>query len=696
MEKILERDHTIGYSKRSSDVDFQDVFGGPPRRPSLYERRRSLADPDSFDSHPSSRERGIRKDSLGSRRQWSGLGEKPVFGEINSPIRRRNLGDDFYSDIFPGSDSSCSTPKRVDRDVFSSSPGSRVLSPSQHLPPSLSMKLAKGIDQQTFGSPTRHVLYKNEDGAPDAYSFPSSPYTSMSNLPTRPVVEQDDLRNDTHGLFRYSSLSRLFSRNGDKPNSINTASSLESQSQRFASSLESYINSSQFHFSIYKWAGKGVSLILPYTPNERSEKVSGLRGFPEVVIQGIDLLADDDNISTNTGASKSQTENEHYKLRNDVFMQRKDNSGLSSVEDTQPAEFERMYLRSEVTKQSGTHNDINEEVLVAFPDKTKSKLKNLHQLFKDGVEKLGSESMIRQDEDVEGFSGGIKYSSDDIKSKEQEGREIPRMEEIRPNERDTQKPSEDKVLGTKVKGKVKEFIRIFNTEGSPKRKPTLEARDQRSTGKSRTKNRVEHQVSASDFRENEEVKTTQMNDKSAFPLISSPINEALEKMEKEFPNMSYDVHRINDLSPERNETFESCSADAVDAEESHFEDLEECLVEQLSDDQDQPMQNDMQKDQIKISDSKIREWSKGKEGNIRSLLSTLQHILWPESGWKPVPLVNIIEGASVKRAYQKALLCLHPDKLQQRGAAMHQKYIAEKVFDILQEAWTEFNSLGSF
>jgi len=38
----------------------------------------------------------------------------------------------------------------------------------------------------------------------------------------------------------------------------------------------------------------------------------------------------------------------------------------------------------------------------------------------------------------------------------------------------------------------------------------------------------------------------------------------------------------------------------------------------------------------------------------------------------------------VKRAYQKALLCLHPDKLQQKGAATHQKYTAEKVFAIMQ------------
>lgn len=59
-------------------------------------------------------------------------------------------------------------------------------------------------------------------------------------------------------------------------------------------------------------------------------------------------------------------------------------------------------------------------------------------------------------------------------------------------------------------------------------------------------------------------------------------------------------------------------------------------------------------------------------------------VLWAESGWKPVPLVDIIEGNSVKRAYQRALLCLHPDKLQQKGAASHQKYMAEKVFDCLQ------------
>ena len=59
-------------------------------------------------------------------------------------------------------------------------------------------------------------------------------------------------------------------------------------------------------------------------------------------------------------------------------------------------------------------------------------------------------------------------------------------------------------------------------------------------------------------------------------------------------------------------------------------------------------------------------------------------VLWPGSGWKPVPLVDIIEGNAVKRSYQRALLYLHPDKLQQKGSTSEQKYIAEKVFDILQ------------
>ncbi|BBH07942.1 Chaperone DnaJ-domain superfamily protein, partial [Prunus dulcis] len=91
-------------------------------------------------------------------------------------------------------------------------------------------------------------------------------------------------------------------------------------------------------------------------------------------------------------------------------------------------------------------------------------------------------------------------------------------------------------------------------------------------------------------------------------------------------------------------------------------------------------------------DADVRRWSSGKEGNLRALLSTLQYILGPDSGWQPIPLTDVITAAAVKKAYRKATLCVHPDKLQQRGASIQQKYICEKVFDLLKEAWNKFNS----
>lgn len=93
-----------------------------------------------------------------------------------------------------------------------------------------------------------------------------------------------------------------------------------------------------------------------------------------------------------------------------------------------------------------------------------------------------------------------------------------------------------------------------------------------------------------------------------------------------------------------------------------------------------------------VLDAEVKRWCSGKQGNLRALLSTLQYILGSDSGWQPVPLTEVITTAAVKKAYRKATLCVHPDKLQQRGATIQQKYICEKVFDLLKEAWNKFNS----
>lgn len=66
------------------------------------------------------------------------------------------------------------------------------------------------------------------------------------------------------------------------------------------------------------------------------------------------------------------------------------------------------------------------------------------------------------------------------------------------------------------------------------------------------------------------------------------------------------------------------------------------------------------------------------------LIFLLCQILGPDSGWQPIPLTDVITSAAAKKAYRKATLCVHPDKLQQRGASIQHKYICEKVFDLLK------------
>ena len=113
---------------RHSDVDFHDVFGGPPRRLSNQVTRYSFGE----GAEPSA----LRGDegAVSAGNPWTGLNEKPVFGE-DGGNRRRYPSEDFFDDIFRGDNSVNSSPKAHDRDPFSSSPGSRVLSPVVPLPP---------------------------------------------------------------------------------------------------------------------------------------------------------------------------------------------------------------------------------------------------------------------------------------------------------------------------------------------------------------------------------------------------------------------------------------------------------------------------------------------------------------------------------------------------------------------------------
>lgn len=109
-------------SDSNSEVDFTDVFGGPPRRSSVNEARQTVGELSEEEG-----ERGWCR--------WPPEREKPVFGEDSGNRRRHptNKNSDFFDDIFGGeaSGSVCSTPKKRVGDAFALS---RVSSPLP-LPP---------------------------------------------------------------------------------------------------------------------------------------------------------------------------------------------------------------------------------------------------------------------------------------------------------------------------------------------------------------------------------------------------------------------------------------------------------------------------------------------------------------------------------------------------------------------------------
>ncbi|XP_032241526.2 cyclin-G-associated kinase isoform X2 [Nematostella vectensis] len=89
--------------------------------------------------------------------------------------------------------------------------------------------------------------------------------------------------------------------------------------------------------------------------------------------------------------------------------------------------------------------------------------------------------------------------------------------------------------------------------------------------------------------------------------------------------------------------------------------------------------------------AKVREWADGKRSNIRALLCSLQNVLWEEEDrWNPVGMHQLVQPDQVKKAYRKAVLCVHPDKL----TGEPHEALARAIFMELNEAWSLFEESG--
>nr|CAD1816967.1 unnamed protein product [Ananas comosus var. bracteatus] len=201
--------------------------------------------------------------------------------------------------------------------------------------------------------------------------------------------------------------------------------------------------------------------------------------------------------------------------------------------------------------------------------------------------------------------------------------------------------------------------------------------------------------SASDTLFNSQAQTRGSSDVSRSTSSSSVPNT--RKTSSSTTNIVDDLSSIFGAPPSSGE-FQEVEGENEERRRARFERHQRTLERAAKalaekNERDMQTQRNRPKDMIaETLDFEIKRWAAGKEGNLRALLSTLHYVLWPECGWQPVSLTDLITAAAVKKVYRKATLCIHPDKVQQKGATLQQKYVAEKVFDLLKEAWNKFNS----
>ncbi|KAL3640821.1 molecular chaperone [Castilleja foliolosa] len=626
MEKFMQREENdvlIGYgnspkAQSSDDMDFNDVFGGPPRRFSMQEARvrySGTSEEEKASSLPLS--------------PWNSITEKPVFGEETGPRR----GGDFFDDIFRGSSEPYNSPRRSDYNVFGSSPtGSRTMSPSKPLPPKV----------EPFGT-----------SLPNQFSLPAK-MTKAIELPAfgsnnQKIKGQDKTRNE---LNRQSPLSRqpsLSSRDSPITATSNKKDDTSNLKKEYSKNTDSFDN--QFHFSIYKWAGRDVPMVLPlFTESNLKPKVN------------------ENNYETKTSSVENQVLSDTLA---DWLKTERENEEVYEI----PEPISR--------RKSNDVNVVHEEEIHLKKEKSlENEMKPLRALLTNEDEQPGNTPEMKAR-----HPKGVKANARDGKNAKKNGRKNDSKSANVDVLQDEAASSGVISRKSVAKGKVKEFVQIFNQEDDSRPKPELRKRSQSSRLKHLGDNQNEDKMSSNPVAKDKEKINFQMEDKKSD--VSVKVDENLNNDEPQ-------QHSSNHVSTNLKKTFssETIHRDSKISVEN-FDDPLEFVVQVLSDDHHENVTQDENSEDTKAIDAKIRQWSVGKKGNIRSLLSTLQYVLWSGSGWKPVPLVDLIETNAVKRAYQKALLRLHPDKLQQKGADFHHKYIAEKVFDILQEAWDHFNTCSS-
>lgn len=150
--------------------------------------------------------------------------------------------------------------------------------------PRLPAKLIKEMESPVIGS-TVQISSKDKDGASNGISLSNSSASTLSRFSSQAIQRQEEFGNDVQSSYHQSPLSPKISRVSLESSDLNNSDKRDSEGNRKddSNSLEVPRESGHFHFSIYRWASKGVPLATLFRGNRSSkfERCSSSNGWLE-------------------------------------------------------------------------------------------------------------------------------------------------------------------------------------------------------------------------------------------------------------------------------------------------------------------------------------------------------------------------------------------------------------------------------
>ncbi|KAL1216681.1 J domain-containing protein required for chloroplast accumulation response 1 [Cardamine amara subsp. amara] len=522
---------------------------------------------------------------------------------------------------------------KKEQDPFGSSlPGSRILSPA-------------------------HKAESSGTSLPSQFSLPAK----ATEIPTFGSVTRSFSKN------KETTWTSPLSRTSSKADMVST---VKSDSDDDAPQVVVTGKGRQFHFSIYKWPNKGVPVVI-----WGSSRLSSMSKAEETT------PSDLPSVSVEKSGKDEEGEGE---------------SGSSSLKEEKKISQKRHVVQ---TKEEKTEIDLMAQQVFSGVSKAReafagvskaheANVKPLHSMFYDNDERK-DEDIVTDREVRKGKSRAknTRSSTGDSRTKKKPHSTKGSFDSP------SSSSSVPEVGKDGAKAKVMDFVKIFSQGASAGAGGDSLGQSSRWRAKETPKTDINHDSANAK-------ETINIPDQQKKPTPDIPAVDRDQKPSHATQKKDSDRKSVNNNKPCGVTEKEEIRQEPVTTHTTTSEDIEDepihvnFMVEDITQEENklEEIRNDAE--EIQNIDAKIRKWSSGKSGNIRSLLSTLQYILWPGSGWKAIPLMDMIEGNAVRKSYQRALLILHPDKLQQKGASTNQKYMAEKVFELLQEAWDHFNTLG--